>query len=109
MKTHTIVSFIGWLLKKQFGGIIRLYQKYDDLVVESPGLSLMPTLFASIFSILIFLIVFAIIGHLNLIPMFSLAWASLLFLNYFRIILREQFKEFKRERQELFTVIKDGK
>lgn len=109
MKTHTMVSFIGWLLKKQFGGIIRLYQKYDDLVVENPGLALMPTLLASAFSSLIFIIMFAIIGHLSLTPMFSLGWAGLVFSNYFRIILREQFKEFKQERQELFTVIKDGK
>jgi hypothetical protein len=109
MKTHTIISFVGWLLKKQFGGVGRLYQKYDDFVVENPGMAVMPTLLIMMLSALIFMAVFAIIGHFLLFPFFWMAFAILVLFNYFRIILREQFNEFRKERQELFTVIKDGK
>lgn len=109
MKTRTIISFVVWLLKKQFDGIVQLYQKYDDYVVKNPGIAVMPTLLVMMLSALIFMLVFAIIGHYLLFPFFWMAFAILVVFNYFKIILREQFKKFQKERQKLFNVIKDGK
>lgn len=106
MKIHTIVSFVLWMFGKWFGGVGRLYKNYDDFVVENPGFAIMPTFAVSLLSGIIFMIVFAV---LKIFPFFLIAWllfVVMVFVNYIRIILREQYKKFSAERQELFNTIK---
>ena len=106
MKAHNIVPFVLWLFGKWFGGVGRLYKKYDDFVVKEPGFAFMPTFMISLLSGIVFMVVFAILG---IFPFFLLAWlifVIIAFSNYIRIILREQYKKFRAERQELFNTIK---
>lgn len=108
MKIHTIVSFVLWMFGKWFGGVRRLYKNYDDFVVENPGLAIMRTFAVSLLSGIVFMVVFAILG---IFPFFLLAWlifVIIAFSNYIRIILREQYKKFRAERQELFNTIKSS-
>lgn len=107
MQLHLIVPFSKYLLQKVFGGLIKVYNKYDDMVVKETGLAFLPTLLFSLISVFPIMIVFSLFG----IFYYSIyAWFAVFvvaFANYFRIILREQFKKFKEERQQLFNILKD--
>lgn len=106
MRFHNVVPFTKWLLKKVFGGVIELYSKYDSMVVKQPFLSLLPTVW---FTVCSFIPIAIISSTFTQVMAWWLSSVALIFLNYFRIILREQYKQFKAERQELFTLLKDGK
>lgn len=108
MNTHLIAPFTKWLVKKMFGGFANLYSKYDEIVVDNPGLAIMPTFLICVFYTAVCLILLAISKSMNSSSIWIVpAGSFLIFGNYFRIILREQYEKFKSERQELFNILKD--
>lgn len=110
MTFNTAISFVGWLLKKQFGGVGRLYMKYDNFVVDEPGMAIFPTFLISLLTFIATMVLGAILGTgLKIALLLALTAVFSVIVNYFRIILREQFKQFRKERQELFNVIKESK
>ena len=107
MKVRTVAPFTKWLLKRMFGKVIYVYNLYDEFVVDNPGLAILPTVLISVgFSM------FATLGLVingMFFPTgfwFILLGIAVIFSNYVRIVLRELYKDFKRERKELFETIK---
>ena len=102
-----VVYFIGWLLKRMFGSVIRVYQAYDKMITTDPLLAFLPTSFIG-------LMVFALSTGVAFIAKISVdnwlifMWISepVIFLNYFRIILREQYRKYLREQDEFVDTLK---
>lgn len=104
---RNFISFVGWLLRKWFVSDRGWYRSYERHVVREP----LPMFFGTIF-------IYGALWVLSFIPMFALdpdvttvyiAWIILavaVFGNYFRILLAAQYRQFKKERQELFERIK---
>lgn len=107
MKTHTIVPFIRYLLKKAFGGLIKLYESYDATIANSAGPSIIMTLLLALCSIILVLPVAWLSGFEQYIGHGWIGAAFIIMLNHVRIALREQYKEFLEERQRLFEMLKD--
>jgi len=102
------ISFIQWLLKRMFGGVIYLYNKYDEFVVEEPLFSLMPTFLFSMVVLIVSALVMVFLGVATRVGLWIILTASAMcFVNYFRIILREQYRKFEAERERVFNVLKD--
>jgi len=101
------VYFIGWLLKRMFGGVIDIYYKYDKLVVKEPWLGLLPTLMISVVVLFVAMLVFVsidFISHASLKLSFGIA--GLVYVNYFRILLREQYGKYMQERDKFVDTLK---
>ena len=99
--------FIGWLLKRMFGGVGRVYMQYDKFVVTDPGLACFPTLFASLGASVVILLVTSI-WHDVALTLYSMLFAAgVIFANYIRILLREQYKKFIKEREKVFDILKE--
>jgi NO-binding membrane sensor protein with MHYT domain len=104
---RNLVSFVSWLLGKWFVSDRGWYRSYERHVVREP----LPMFFGTIF-------IYFGVWCLTFIPMFALdpevttvytAWiimAVVVFGNYFRILLTEQYRLFQQERQKLFKTIK---
>ena len=107
MKVRTVAAFIKWLFKRMFGKVIHVYDLYDEFVVDNPGLAILPTILISTgFSMLATLV---LVTNGMFFPTgfwFILIGLAVIFSNYVRIVLRELYKDFKRERKELFETIK---
>ena len=101
------IYFIGWLLKRMFGGVIDIYYKYDKLVVKEPGLGILPTLMISVVVLFVAMLVFVsidFISHASLKLSFGIA--GLVYVNYFRILLREQYSKYMREQDKFVDTLK---
>ena len=102
------VDFIVWLLKRMFGGVIRVYDRYDDFVVEEPLLSLMPTFIIGTVVFVLATVVMVIVDAVTRVGLwFILSATTLCFVNYLRIILREQYRKFVAERERVFKILKE--
>ena len=103
-----ILSFITWMLKRMFGGVGRAYQSYDKMVTTDPFLAFLPTLFIGIM-VFVLLTGVAFIAKISVDNWLIFMWVSepLIFLNYFRILLREQYKKFNEEREKVFDILKE--
>lgn len=100
------VYFIGWLLKRMFGSVIRKYYEYDKFVVNEPGIAIMPTLFMSIVAATVTMFSVAHTYDLSLL-MYSMLVAGIVpFVNYFRILLREQYRKYMREQEKFLDTLK---
>lgn len=106
MKSHNAWPFTRWLFGRMFGSVTRLYGKYDDMICENPGLAIMPTILIAMVSIVPIFIVFLLSGFFQFSLYAWLIFITLIFANYIRIILREQYKEFARERREFLNEFK---
>lgn len=106
--SNKIFLFIGWMLKRMFGGVIRVYQSYDKMITTDPLLAFLPTFFIGIMSFMVSVAV-AYIAKISVDNWFIFMWVSepLIFLNYFRILLREQYKKFIKEREQVFDILKE--
>lgn len=101
--------FIGWMLKRMFGGVGRMYLQYDKFVVTDPGLACFPTFFASL-GVSVVIILVTSIWHDVALTLYSMLFAAgVIFANYIRILLREQYKKFIKEREQIFDILKDTK
>jgi hypothetical protein len=100
--------FISWMLKRMFGGVGRVYQSYDKMITADPLLALLPTIFTGLI-VFILSTGIAFIAKISVDNWLIFMWISgpLIFLNYFRILLREQYKKFIREREQIFDILKD--
>ena len=105
---NNLLSFTVWLFKRIFGWVREVYQSYDDLVVDQPVVGFLPTFFA-------ILAVDAMLAF-TLMPsdvsVSTFLWTLLVvdtvvFGNYFRILLREQYKKFIKEREKVFDILKE--
>lgn len=100
------VYFIGWLLKRIFGGIVRKYYEYDKFVVNEPGIAIMPTFLISIVTSVVTMFSVAHTYNLRLL-MYSMLVAGIVpFVNYFRILLREQYRKYMREQEKFLNTLK---
>lgn len=100
------VYFILWLLKRMFGGIIRKYYEYDKFVVNEPGIAIMPTFLISIVASVVTMFSIAHTYDLSLL-MYSMLVAGIVpFVNYFRILLREQYRKYMREQEKFLNTLK---
>jgi hypothetical protein len=107
MSKHTILPFIKWLFKKIFGSVIRLYQSYDSMVSRDPLLAFLPTLFIGMIGMVAIVFYFIINKAESLYQVWytMLAFETILFVNYFRIIIREQYKAYQEEQQRLIDTL----
>jgi hypothetical protein len=104
------VYFIGWLLKRMFGGVIRVYYKYDELVVKEPGIAMMPTMLISLGFMLAAIMFCIAMDYINMSALHLSFYAgSLAFINYFRILLREQYRKYMREQDQFINTLKGSK
>ena len=62
MKAHTALPFTRWLLARMFGGVARLYGKYDKMVCEDTGMAIMSTMMIALVSIVPMLSIFSALG-----------------------------------------------
>lgn len=107
MKTHTIIPFIRYLLKKAFGGVIELYESYDTIIANSDASSILLTLLLALASFIIVLPVAWLSGFEQYTGWGWIGAAIIISLNHVRIVLREQYNIFLEERQRLFEMLKD--
>lgn len=107
MTLKNFTSFTGWLLKRMFGGVIRVYQSYDKMITTDPVLAFLPTFFIGIMVFVLSTGV-AFIAKIPVGDWLIFMWVAepLIFLNYFRILLREQYKKFTKEREEIFDILR---
>ena len=104
------VYFIGWLLKRMFGGVIRVYYKYDNMVVEEPGIAIFPTLLIGLGIMIAVILTCISIDYINLNALhLSFYAAGLAYVNYFRILLREQYRKYMREQDQFINTLKGSK
>ena len=103
-----ILSFITWMLKRMFGGVGRVYQSYDKMITTDPFLAFLPTFFIGIMVFVLSTGV-AFIAKISVDIWLIFMWVAepLIFLNYFRILLREQYKKFTKEREQIFDILKE--
>jgi Flp pilus assembly protein TadB len=106
MKLHNAWPFTRWLFGRMFGGVARLYGKYDKMVCEDTGLAFMPTMMIALVSIVPTFIIFSVLGIVEYSIYGWLVVAVLVVANYFRIVLREQYKKFSQERREFLDGFK---
>jgi hypothetical protein len=101
------VYFVGWLLKRMFGGVIGKYHKYDEFVVEEPGIAIFPTLLISLGVMLVTLVTCITVDYINMSALhLSFFAGSLVYVNYFRILLREQYRKFNQEQDKMLDTLK---
>lgn len=102
------LMFIGWMLKRMFGGVGRVYQSYDKMITTDPLLAFLPTFFIGIM-VFVLSTGIAFIAKISVDNWLVFMWVSepLIFLNYFRILLREQYKKFIKEREQVFDILKE--
>jgi hypothetical protein len=100
------VYFIGWMLKRMFGGIIHKYYEYDEFVVKEPGVAILPTFLISIVAATVTMFSIAHTYDLSFL-MYSMLVAGIVpFVNYFRILLREQYRKYMREQDKFIDTLK---
>jgi hypothetical protein len=101
------VYFIGWMLKRMFGGVGRVYQSYDKMITTDPLLAFLPTFFIGIM-VFVLSTGIAFIAKISVDNWLIFMWVSepLIFLNYFRILLREQYRKYMREQDKFIDTLK---
>jgi undecaprenyl pyrophosphate phosphatase UppP len=103
------MNFIRWLMRKWFSGLIRLNKWWTRKVQDEPGEAFfLMLLFSGVIFILAFvpgLLIMEYFG-INLFS-FILISAQVIWVgNYFRIIMNEQYRQFKEEQNRMFNEIK---
>jgi hypothetical protein len=106
---HNLLPFLKWLMRKWFGGSGRLYQSYEKNVIRDP----LPFFFLTImiYAVIWMLITLPLITLVVAIPAIYTVWILLavaVFGNYFRILIKEQYRRFCQEQQRLFEKIKQS-
>jgi hypothetical protein len=105
---HNLLPFFKWLMRKWFGGTGRLYQRYEENVIRDPLAFFFLTIM--IYAVIWLLITLPLITLVVAVPTIYTVWAVsavVVFGNYFRILIMEQYRRFCREQQKLFEKIKN--
>jgi predicted RND superfamily exporter protein len=105
---HNLLPFLKWLMRKWFGGTGRLHQSYEKNVIRDP----LPFFFLTIliYAVIWMLITLLLIGLAVAVTTIYAVWIVLavaVFGNYFRILIKEQYRRFCQEQQKLFEKIKN--
>jgi hypothetical protein len=107
------MNFIGWLMRKWFGGtgrgLVRLNAWWTRSVIDEPGQAFFVML---LFGCLIF--VLALVPGLLILSQFGVDLVAPIWIvfeviwvgNYLRIIMVEQYQQFKEEQNRMFNDIK---
>jgi hypothetical protein len=113
MTVQTSMNFIRWLMRKWFGGtgrgLVQLNAWWTRSVIEDPG----PSFFLMLlFGGLVFflglipsLLILSQFGVDLVVPIWivcEVIWVG----NYLRIIMNEQYRQFKEEQNRMFNEIK---
>ena len=103
------MNFIGWLMRRWFSGVIRLNKWWTRKVQDQPGEAFfLMLLFSGVIFILAFvpgLLIMEYFGVNLVAPIWILSeviWVG----NYLRIIIVEQYEQFKEEQNRMFNDIK---
>jgi len=109
MTVQTSINFIGWLMRKWFSGLIRLNKWWTRKVQDEPGEAFfLMLLFSGVIFILAFVPGLLIIEHFGIdlvAPIWIVSeviWVG----NYLRIIMTNQYQQFKEEQNRMFNEIK---
>jgi len=113
MTVQTSMNFIRWLMRKWFGGtgrgLVRLNAWWTRSVIEDPGQAFfVMLLFGGVIFILAFVPGLLILEHFGVdlvAPIWIVSeviWVG----NYLRIIMNEQYRQFKEEQNRMFDEIK---
>lgn len=109
MSVQTSMNFIRWLMRKWFSGLIRLNKWWTHKVQDETGEAFfLMILFGLIILGLAFipagfiLYYFGIDLYMPIMIGLQLIWVA----NYFRIILVDQYDQFKEEQNRMFDEIK---
>ena len=110
---HNAVAFGGWLMRKWFGGtahgLVRLNAWWTRSVIEDPG----PALFLMLlFGVVIFVV--SLVPGLLIMEHFGVDVVSPIWIvseviwvgNYFRIIIANQYQQFRDEQDRLIENLK---
>jgi hypothetical protein len=107
------MNFIGWLMRKWFGGtgrgLVRLNAWWTRSVIEEPGQTFFVML---VFGCLIFVV--SLVPGLLIMEYFGVDMVAPIWIvceviwvgNYLRIIMNEQYRQFKEEQNRMFDEIK---
>jgi hypothetical protein len=110
---HNIVAFSGWLMRKWFGGtgrgLVRFNRWWTLKVREEPGEAfVLMILIACIIFILSFLpalLVLTMFG-VDLVEPFMIACQVIWVGNYLRIIVLDQYDQFRQEQDQIIDKLK---
>ena len=109
MTVQTSMNFIGWLMRKWFSGLIRLNQWWTRKVQDEPGEAFfLMLLFGALIFILAFFPALLIMSQFE-VDLFMPVWilSEVIWVgNYLRIIMVEQYGQFKEEQNRMFNDIK---
>jgi hypothetical protein len=110
---HNVVAFGGWLMRKWFGGtgrgLVRLNAWWTDKVQDEPGEAFFLML---VFGCLIFVV--SLVPGLLIIEHFGVDVVTPIWIvsqviwvgNYFRIIIANQYQQFRDEQDRLIENLK---
>jgi hypothetical protein len=103
------MNFTRWLMRKWFSGVIRLNKWWTRKVQDDPGEAFfLMLLFSGVIFILAFvpgLLIMEYFGVNLVAPIWIVSeviWVS----NYLRIIMTDQYRQFKEEQNRMFNEIK---
>jgi hypothetical protein len=103
------MNFIGWLMRKWFSGLIRLNKWWTRKVQDDPGEAFfLMLLFSGVIFILAFVPGLLIMEHFG-VDLVAPIWIVSLVIwvsNYLRIIMTDQYQQFKEEQNRMFNEIK---
>ena len=103
------MNFIGWLMRKWFSGLIRLNKWWTRKVQDEPGEAFfLMLLFSGVIFILAFVPGLLIMEHFG-VDLVAPIWIVSLVIwvgNYLRIIMTDQYQQFKEEQNRMFNEIK---
>jgi undecaprenyl pyrophosphate phosphatase UppP len=109
MTVQTSMNFIGWLMRKWFSGLIRLNKWWTRKVQDEPGEAFfLMLLFSGVIFILAFVPGLLIMEHFG-VDLVAPIWIVSLVIwvgNYLRIIMTDQYQQFKEEQNRMFNEIK---
>jgi hypothetical protein len=110
---HNIVAFGAWLMRKWFGGtgrgLIRFNAWWTRSVIEDPGQAFFVMLLFGLMILLLALAMGAGILHyfgVDLFAAFVIGSQVIWIGNYFRIIVIDQYDQFKEEQDQIINRLK---
>ncbi len=110
MKPFLLIAFVRWIFGKVFSSVIELNEKFRDLLREAPWIAV----FAWITGTIMFIAVVSLFGMgyvdtSDQLGQFLLAQISIAVLYLAVNGVTIMYEAFKRDREELFNVLKDTK
>lgn len=110
MRTHLILPFIGYLLRKTFSGVIKINKNYRREMDRNPGLMIFAGSICSLLFVAVTTVISVLLFNEKVFVTTAFFGSMVVAVGYvtftFFSIL---FNNFLAERQELFDMIKDDR